>query len=59
MMSESMSHRAYLALGSNISPEFNLPIAAERLADYGIVIGVSAVWESPPVGEKRREPSGA
>jgi 2-amino-4-hydroxy-6-hydroxymethyldihydropteridine diphosphokinase len=51
MMSESMSHRAYLALGSNIAPEFNLPNAAERLADYGIIIGVSAVWESRPVGE--------
>ena len=50
-MSEATSNRAYLALGSNISPETNLPAAAERLADYGSVIRVSTVWESRPVGD--------
>ena len=50
-MSEATKHRAYLALGSNISPETNLPAAVERLADYGSVISVSTVWESRPVGD--------
>jgi 2-amino-4-hydroxy-6-hydroxymethyldihydropteridine diphosphokinase len=50
-MSDTTGHRAYLALGSNIAPEFNLPTATERLSHFGIVIGVSAVWESRPVGD--------
>ena len=50
-MSEATRHRAFLALGSNIAPETNLPAAVERLADYGSVVRVSTVWESRPVGD--------
>jgi 2-amino-4-hydroxy-6-hydroxymethyldihydropteridine diphosphokinase len=51
MTSKATRHRAYLALGSNIAAETNLPAAVERLADYGRVKRVSTVWESRPVGD--------
>jgi 2-amino-4-hydroxy-6-hydroxymethyldihydropteridine diphosphokinase len=44
------SNRAYLALGSNVCPEENLPAAVTALAEYGRVVAVSRVWESAPVG---------
>ena len=44
-MSDTLANRAYLALGSNISPEVNLPSAARLLADFGSVVAVSGVWE--------------
>ena len=43
-------HRVYLSLGSNISPESNLPRAIAMLGDYGQVKAVSSVWESHAVG---------
>jgi 2-amino-4-hydroxy-6-hydroxymethyldihydropteridine diphosphokinase len=43
-------NRAYLALGSNIDPEHNLPAAVRLLGEHGEVQRVSRVWESPPVG---------
>lgn len=45
-------HSVYLSLGSNISPEKNLPRAIEMLADYGRVKAVSGVWESHAVGSR-------
>jgi len=50
-MSDTLANRAYLALGSNISPEVNLPAAARLLADFGSVVAVSGVWESRAVGD--------
>lgn len=50
-MSDGPFNRAYLALGSNIEPETNLPAAVMRLADYGRVLAVSSVWESAAVGD--------
>lgn len=50
-MSEPAVNRAFLALGSNIHPEVNLPAAAKLLADHGLVSAVSAVWESAAVGD--------
>jgi 2-amino-4-hydroxy-6-hydroxymethyldihydropteridine diphosphokinase len=44
------THLAYLSLGSNIEPERYLPAAVAGLAQYGRVRGVSAVWETRPVG---------
>ena len=49
-MPDSQQNLAYLSLGSNIEPERNLPAAVTRLAQYGRVKAVSAVWESLPVG---------
>jgi len=44
------AHRAFLALGSNIAPEENLPAAVRLLAAFGTVRKVSSVWETLPVG---------
>jgi 2-amino-4-hydroxy-6-hydroxymethyldihydropteridine diphosphokinase len=41
---------AYLALGSNIDPERNLPEAVLRLRKLGRVKAVSSVWQSVAVG---------
>jgi len=38
-----------VALGSNIEPEQYLPEAVDRLQQYGDILAVSAVYESPPV----------
>ncbi len=43
-------HKVYLSLGSNISPEANLPRAIAMLAEYGRVEAVSKAWESQAVG---------
>lgn len=40
----------YLALGSNIEPETNLPAALQEIIQQFDVVSVSAVWESPAVG---------
>ena len=47
----SRLNQAFLALGSNIEPEWNLPQAVQLLADFGIVRGKSSVWQSAPVGD--------
>ena len=49
-MSDDTLHRAYLALGSNIEPEHNLPAVVRELSRYGRVLGVSRVWETEPLG---------
>lgn len=41
---------AYLSLGSNIKPERNLKAAVQKLARFGNIRALSAVWESPPAG---------
>jgi len=43
-------HQVGLLLGSNIRPEFNLPLAVERLQNYLTILRVSSVWETPAVG---------
>ena len=43
-------HHAYLNLGSNVDPQLNLPKAVQLLREYGQVVTVSTVWESPAVG---------
>ncbi len=44
------SNLAYLSLGSNIAPERNLPAAVRKLTQFGRILAVSSVWESPPEG---------
>lgn len=41
---------AYLALGSNINKEHNLPAAVRLLAAHGRVLRASVVYETAPVG---------
>ncbi len=45
-----MANLVYLDLGSNIEPEQNLPAAVELLANFGVLLGVSSVWETKPLG---------
>ncbi len=47
----SRLNQAFLALGSNINPEVNLPQAVQRLTQFGIVSNKSSVWQSAPVGD--------
>lgn len=42
---------AYVALGSNIEPEKNLPAAVEQLQEFGLIQAVSQVWQTEPVGD--------
>jgi 2-amino-4-hydroxy-6-hydroxymethyldihydropteridine diphosphokinase len=44
------THRAFVALGSNIDAERNLPAAVRALAALGQVTGASRVYETAPVG---------
>jgi 2-amino-4-hydroxy-6-hydroxymethyldihydropteridine diphosphokinase len=44
------SHRYFLSLGSNISPESNLEEALRRLRFHGTVGKVSGLWESHAIG---------
>ena len=44
------SHRYFLSLGSNISPESNLAEALRRLQDLGRIGQISGVWESHALG---------
>jgi 2-amino-4-hydroxy-6-hydroxymethyldihydropteridine diphosphokinase len=44
------NHCIYLELGSNIDPEYNLPLAIEILRQLVRVEKISSVWETPAVG---------
>lgn len=48
-MSDIKQNRVFLALGSNIEPERNLPLAVRELGQHGHIISTSRVWETPPV----------
>ena len=41
-------HHVYLGIGSNISPEVNVPRAIALLRKYVEVEAISTIWESPP-----------
>ena len=43
-------HIAYIGLGANIRPDYNLPKAVGYLCRYTILEAVSSVWETPPDG---------
>ncbi len=42
--------RAFIAIGSNIVPERNLPLAVKHLSTIGDVVAVSHVYQNPAVG---------
>jgi 2-amino-4-hydroxy-6-hydroxymethyldihydropteridine diphosphokinase len=44
-----LTELAFIALGSNIDPETNLPLAAARLSDLGNPIAVSKVYQNPAI----------
>jgi 2-amino-4-hydroxy-6-hydroxymethyldihydropteridine diphosphokinase len=44
----SRDHHVYLGIGSNISPEANIPRAIALLRKYVEVETISTIWESPP-----------
>jgi hypothetical protein len=43
-------HQVCLLLGSNIRPEYHLPLAVALLRQELTILRVSSVWESAPVG---------
>lgn len=45
-----MSELAFIALGSNLSPEVNLQRAARRLAEIGALRAISMVYQNPAIG---------
>ncbi len=44
-------NQVFLALGSNIRPEYYLPKAVSLLGEYGVILRRSSVWQSRPVGD--------
>ena len=44
-------NQAYLSLGSNISPDHNLPTAVRMLENYGSIMISSSVWETIALGD--------
>jgi 2-amino-4-hydroxy-6-hydroxymethyldihydropteridine diphosphokinase len=47
-----VKNRAYLSLGSNIEPEFNLPRAVVLLRGAGRLLAASSVYQTEPVGRR-------
>jgi 2-amino-4-hydroxy-6-hydroxymethyldihydropteridine diphosphokinase len=47
---------AYILIGSNVHRKSNYPKALRRLRSIGTVIGMSSVYETPPIGDKAQEP---
>ena len=44
-----MTELAFIALGSNIDPEINLPLAFARLSELGKPIATSTVYQNPAI----------
>ncbi|HWL10974.1 MAG TPA: 2-amino-4-hydroxy-6-hydroxymethyldihydropteridine diphosphokinase [Planctomicrobium sp.] len=54
MSNDLTPHLVWIALGSNIEPEQNLPAAAASLGLLGEVKKCSSVWQSKPVGDENQ-----
>jgi 2-amino-4-hydroxy-6-hydroxymethyldihydropteridine diphosphokinase len=50
----TLPEQAFLALGSNIEPEKNLPLAIAKLEIIGSLLAVSGVYQNPAVGPEPR-----
>lgn len=50
-MSERLTELAFIALGSNIRPEYYLPEATRHLRSLGHMEAVSSAYQSKPIGE--------
>ncbi|NOR90878.1 MAG: 2-amino-4-hydroxy-6-hydroxymethyldihydropteridine diphosphokinase, partial [Anaerolineales bacterium] len=48
----TLTELAFIALGSNIDPETNLPLAAARLSELGKPIAVSTVYQNPAIADE-------
>lgn len=47
-----MTELAFIALGSNIDPEINLPLASTRLSELGKPIAASTVYQNPAIADE-------
>ena len=47
-----MTELAFIALGSNIDPETNLPLASSRLSELGKPIAASTVYQNPAIADE-------
>jgi 2-amino-4-hydroxy-6-hydroxymethyldihydropteridine diphosphokinase len=47
-----LTELAFIALGSNIDPETNLPLAAARLSELGKPIAISMVYQNPAIADE-------
>ncbi len=47
-----MTELAFIALGSNIEPETNLPLASARLSELGKPIAISTVHQNPAIADE-------
>ena len=45
----TLTELAFIALGSNIDPETNLPLASARLSELGKIIAASMVYQNPAI----------
>ena len=53
-MSERLTELAFIALGSNIEPEYHLPEATRHLHSLGRMESVSFAYQSKPIGEREQ-----
>lgn len=47
-----MTELAFIALGTNIDPETNLPLATTRLSELGNPIAISTVYQNPAIADE-------
>lgn len=45
-----MTEDAFISLGSNLAPEWHLPLAVRRVVGLGHIVAVSRVYQNPAVG---------
>ncbi len=50
-----MTELAFIALGSNIDPETNLPLASARLSELGKPIAVSTIYQNPAIADEPQQ----
>ncbi len=47
-----LTERAFIAIGSNIEPERYLPLAVHQLADLGVILACSEVYQNPAIASE-------